>query len=42
MMRFDAALPLSDLPSGRYVLSVEAKSSAGGDSVTKTVPFRVR
>jgi hypothetical protein len=42
MMRFDAALPLAKLSAGRYVLSVEAKSSAGGNPVVRTVPFRVR
>jgi len=38
----DAPLPLAKLAAGRYVLSVTSKSSAGGDSVTRTVPFRVR
>jgi len=35
-------MPLAKLAAGRYVLSVTSKSSAGGDSVTRTVPFRVR
>jgi VWFA-related protein len=42
MLRFEAPLPLKSLPAGRYVLSVEAKSSAGGEPVTRSIPFRVR
>jgi hypothetical protein len=42
MLRFEALLPLTKLPAGRYVVSVEASSSAGGDSVSRSVPFRVR
>ena len=42
ILRFSAPLPLSDLPAGRYVLSVQAKSSAGGDPVAREVPFRIR
>ena len=41
-LRLDAPLPLTKLSPGRYVLSVNVKSSAGGGSVTRTVPFRVR
>jgi len=41
-MRFDAQLPIGKLSAGRYVLSLEAKSSAGGEPVVRTVPFRVR
>lgn len=42
MLRFEAPLPLAKLPAGRYVISVEASSSAGGDPVSRRVPFRVR
>jgi hypothetical protein len=28
--------------AGRYVLSVDVKSSAGGNTLTRSVPFRVR
>ena len=42
MLRLDTQLPLTKLMPGRYVLSVAVKSSAGGDSVMRTVPFRVR
>jgi VWFA-related protein len=42
MLRFEAPLPLAGLPAGRYVVSVEATSSAGGDRVARSVPFRVR
>ena len=41
-LRLDTPLPLARLAPGRYVLSVDVKSSAGGGSVTRTVPFRVR
>jgi VWFA-related protein len=41
-MRFDAQLPIAKLSAGRYVLSLEAKSSAGGEPVVRTIPFRVR
>jgi VWFA-related protein len=41
-LRLDAPLPLAELMPGRYVLSVDVKSSAGGDSVTRKVPFQVR
>jgi hypothetical protein len=41
-VQLDTQLPLAKLTPGRYVLSVDVKSSAGGDSVTRTVPFRVR
>jgi hypothetical protein len=41
-LRFDAMFPVAKLPAGRYVLSLEATSSAGGDPVSRTVPFRVR
>ena len=41
-LRFEALIPVEKLTSGRYVLSVEAKSSAGGDPVIRTVPFAVR
>lgn len=42
MLRFEAPLPLATLPAGRYVVSIEASSSAGGDPVLRSVPFRVR
>src|SRR5688572_23398760 len=42
MLRFEAPLPLAKLPAGRYVVSVEASSSTGGDAVSRSVPFRVR
>jgi hypothetical protein len=42
MLRFEAPLPLSNLPEGRYVVSVEATSSAGGKPVARSVPFRKR
>jgi VWFA-related protein len=41
-LRFEAPLPLTNLPAGRYVVSIEASSSAGGDPVSRSVPFRVR
>ena len=41
-LRFEAPLPINDLAAGRYVLVIETKSSAGGDPVSRTVPFRVR
>ena len=37
----DTTLPINKLTAGRYVLSVNVKSS-NGDSVTRTIPFRVR
>ena len=42
VLRVELQLPLADLQPGRYVFSLEAKSSAGGDLVTRTVPFRIR
>jgi hypothetical protein len=42
MLRFEAPLPLAKLPAGRYVVSIEASSSAGGEPVSRSVPFRVR
>jgi VWFA-related protein len=42
MLRVEPQLPLRDLQPGRYVFSLEATSSAGGNSVTRSVPFRVR
>jgi hypothetical protein len=41
-LRLDTQLPLAKLTPGRYVLSVDVKSSAGGDTLTRNVPFRVR
>jgi VWFA-related protein len=41
-LRLDAPLPLAKLAAGRYVLSVDVRSSAGGDPLTRSVPFRVR
>ena len=40
-LRLDTPLPLAKLAAGRYVLSVQARSSAGGDTITRSVPFRV-
>jgi VWFA-related protein len=42
MMRFEAPLPLTNLPAGRYVVLLDASSSAGGTTVSRSVPFRVR
>jgi VWFA-related protein len=42
MLRFETPLPLNGLSAGRYVFALEVKSSAGGDSITRTIPFRVR
>jgi VWFA-related protein len=41
-LRLDSQLPLAKLTPGRYVLQVEAKSSGGGNTLTRSVPFRVR
>jgi VWFA-related protein len=41
-LRFEAPLPLAKLPAGRYVVSIEARSSAGGDAVSRSVPFQIR
>ena len=41
-LQLDAPLPLGKLSAGRYVLSVNVKSSDGGNSITRSVPFRVR
>ena len=41
-LRLDMPLPLTKLAAGRYVLSVDVKSNAGGDSVSRSVPFRIR
>jgi VWFA-related protein len=35
-------IPLEDLAPGRFVLRIEATSSAGGDPVTRQVPFEIR
>jgi VWFA-related protein len=42
MLRLNAPLPLNKLAPGRYVLSVDVRSSAGGDTLTRSVPFRVK
>ena len=42
VLRVEPQLPLGELPPGRYVFSLEAKSSAGGDTFERSVPFRVR
>jgi len=39
-MRLDSQLPLTKLIPGRYVLSVT--STAGSDTITRSVPFRIR
>jgi VWFA-related protein len=41
-LRVEPRLPLGDLPPGRYVFSLEARSSAGGGTIARSVPFRVR
>jgi hypothetical protein len=41
-LRVEPQLPLGELQPGRYVFSLEAKSSAGGDTVSRSVPFRMR
>jgi hypothetical protein len=41
-LRLDTPLPLAKLAAGRYVLTVDVRSSAGGDSVSRRVPFLVR
>jgi VWFA-related protein len=41
-LRLETPLPLARLAPGRYVLSVDVKSSAGGGTLTRSVPFRVR
>jgi len=41
-VRLETQLPLAKLMPGRYVLSVDVKSSAGGNTLTRSVPFRVR
>ena len=41
-LRLDTQLPLAKLTAGRYVLSVDVRSSAGGDPVSRSVPFTVR
>lgn len=41
-LRFEAPLPLKNLSAGRYVFSLEVTSSAGGDPLVRTIPFRVR
>jgi hypothetical protein len=38
---FMPRIPLADLVPGRYLLTVEAKSSAGG-TVTKEIPFSIK
>jgi VWFA-related protein len=42
IVRLETQLPLAKLMPGRYVLSVDVKSSAGGGTLTRSVPFRVR
>ncbi len=42
VLRVEPQLPLADLQPGRYVFSLEAKSTAGGDTVRREVPFRMR
>ena len=42
LLRFEAPLPLATLAAGRYVVSVEASSTAGGEAISRSVPFRVR
>ena len=42
VLRVEPQLPLGDLSPGRYVFSLQAKSSAGGDTRERSVPFRVR
>ena len=42
LLRFEAPLPLANLAAGRYVVSVEASSTAGGEPTSRSVPFRVR
>ena len=41
-VRLETPLPLTKLMPGRYVLSVDVKSSAGGNTLTRSIPFRVR
>ena len=41
-LRVEPQLPLRELQPGRYVFSLEARSSAGGNPVTRSIPFRVR
>jgi hypothetical protein len=42
VLRVEPQLPLANLQPGRYVFSLEAKSSTGGDTIERSVPFRVR
>jgi VWFA-related protein len=42
VLKIEPQLPLAKLAPGRYALSLEAKSGAGGDPVVRTVPFRVK
>ena len=42
VLRVELQLPLAELEPGRYVFSLDAKSTAGGDPVSRTVPFRMR
>jgi VWFA-related protein len=42
VLRVEPQLPLGELPPGRYVFSLEAKSTAGGDTVSRSIPFRMR
>ena len=42
VLRVEPRLPLADLQPGRYVFSLEAKSTAGGDTVTRSIPFQMR
>ena len=42
VLRFEAPLPLANLAAGRYVVSVEASSTAGGEPTSRSVPFRMR
>ena len=42
VLRVELQLPLAELKAGRYVFSLDTKSTAGGDTLTRTVPFRMR
>ena len=41
-VRIATPLPLAKLAPGRYVLALDVKSSAGGNTLTRSVPFRVK
>ena len=42
LLRVELQLPLAELAPGRYVFFLEAKSTAGGGPVSRSVPFRMR